>query len=106
MVLLCECKVMSNNSNEAGAGENSKGKSKGKSGYNLSDGACYSVLGSCSDVVFECFEDEVYLQHATSAVLFRPPKQHCSMDLVALLIPISKLKTCVNGICALTPSSE
>lgn len=77
---------------------------EGKSGYDLSENTCYSVLGSCSDIIFACYEDEVYLQHAAAAVLFRPPKQHCLTDLVALLVPISKLKNCVNGICELIPT--
>jgi len=87
VLLLCECAVSKDS----------------KSGYTLTDNACYDVLGSCSDILFASFEDEVYLQHASAAVLFRPPKQHCLTDLVALLVPISKLKTCVNGICALIP---
>eukprot|EP01032_Pedospumella_encystans_P010243 gene10243-11992_t len=87
VLLLCECAV----------------PTEGKSAYALGDSTCHSVLGSCSDVVFACFEDEVYLQHASAAVLFRPPKQHCLTDLVALLVPVSKLKTCVNGICELIP---
>lgn len=86
VLVLCECAVP-----------------KDKSAYTLTDNACYDVLGSCSDIIFASFEDEVYLQHASAAVLFRPPKQHCLTDLVALLVPISKLKTCVNGICALIP---
>jgi hypothetical protein len=99
VILLSECSVMG-----AGKGGSKGGTAPVAVGYSLADHACHSVLGSCSsDIVFECFEDEVYLQHATAAVLFRPPKQHCTTDLVALLVPISKLKTCVNGICALVP---
>jgi len=64
---------------------------------------CYNVLGSCSGLAFELFEDEVYLQHAVAAVLFRPPRNTCAdnIDLVALLLPISKLKTCSNSITAM-----
>jgi hypothetical protein len=88
VVLFCECAV----------------SKEGKSAYTLGEGnTCYNVLGSCSDIIFACFEDEVYLQHATAAVLFRPAKTLCTTDLVALLVPISKLKKCANGICELIP---
>jgi hypothetical protein len=89
VVLFCECDV----------------SKEGKSTYNLSENGstCYNVLGSCSDIVFACFEDEVYLQHATAAVLWRPPRSLCSTDLVALLVPLSKLKKCANGISELIP---
>jgi hypothetical protein len=89
VVLFCECDV----------------SKEGKSTYNLSEigSTCYNVLGSCSDIVFACFEDEVYLQHATAAVLWRPPRSLCSTDLVALLVPLSKLKKCANGISELIP---
>lgn len=93
LVLFCECTV----------------SKEGRSTYALSEGSassagtCYNVLGSCSDVVFANFEDEVYLQHASAAVLWRPPRSLCNTDLIALLVPVSKLKKCANGICELIP---
>ena len=89
VILLCECEVSKD----------------GKSAFAFPEpSSCYSVLGSCSDIVFSCFEDEVYLQHATAAVLFRPPKSLCGTELVALLVPISKLQKCATGICDLLPA--
>lgn len=91
VIMLCPCKV----------------SRESKSFYKLSGGNgennCYSILGSSNVVNYDCFEDEVYMQHASAAILFRPPKQYCPVDtdLVALLIHISKLKSCVNGICSL-----
>lgn len=62
------------------------------------------VLGS-SAVMFDMFEDEVYFQHATSAVLFKPAKgSNCGWEqLVAVMVPVNKLKECVKGISALLP---
>lgn len=59
---------------------------------------CANVLHDTNLVMFEYFEDEVYLQHAVAAILFRPPKNCCGTDLVAMVIPISRIKNCANGI--------
>lgn len=67
----------------------------------------HDVLGG-SSLTFNSFEDEVYFQCAAAALLFKPPKS-CNAayeeGVVAVLVPAEKVKSCVNGICALLPDT-
>jgi hypothetical protein len=63
-----------------------------------------NVLGR-SDLLFECFEDEVYLQNASSAFLFKS-KASNGAPLLAALVPLTSLKKCIKEITALIPTAS
>lgn len=65
------------------------------------DSSCCDLIASGlkNSITFNYFEDEVYMQHASAAVLFRPSRQHsCVDDMVCILVPISKLNACMESI--------
>lgn len=64
------------------------------------EGRAVDVLGN-SSLFFEYFEDEMFLQSATSAYLFKPKASATS--LLAAIVPIASLKKCVNAVCLLIP---
>lgn len=84
ILLLCEGKVTS------------PGKPSAK------DSSCCDLIASGlkNSLTFNYFEDEVYMQHASAAVLFRPSRQHSSGDnnMVCILLPVSKLNACMESI--------
>lgn len=72
-----------------------------------STGKTTTITSSCdliasglkNSVTFNYFEDEVYMQHASAAVLFRPSRQHSCVDnMVCILVPVSKLNACMESI--------
>ncbi len=76
--------------------------------YDFSGDRVYDVLGN-SGLAFDSFEDEVYFQQAAAAAIFKPAKA-CNaayeQAVVAALVPLEKIKSCVNGICALLPDDD
>ena len=64
-----------------------------------------SILGSASAILFESFEEDMYFQHAEAAIVFRPAVSFCPTEFLAgLLVPVAKLKECVEGISEMCPS--
>jgi len=86
VLLLCEGKVTSP------GGKNASQIPK--------DGCCDLITsGLKNNITFNYFEDEVYMQHAAAAVLFRPSRQHCCVDnMICILVPASKLNACMESI--------
>ena len=64
------------------------------------DGKAVDVMGN-SGLLFEYFEDEIFVDAALHAFLFR--SKSSAMPLVAAVVPIASLKKCVNTICSLIP---
>lgn len=63
-------------------------------------GGCIDICGS-SDVLFDNFEDETFLEECAAAVLYQ--SQGLKKTLAAILIPASKLKKCTNTLHDMLP---
>lgn len=72
-------------------------------GSKLPEGQAVDVLGNAS-LLFEYFEDEIFIQDAQSAFIFKAKSS--ATPLVAAIIPITSLKKCVNAICVLIPPAD
>lgn len=65
-------------------------------------GSCLDVLGS-SIVMFDNFEAEVFFEEASAAIAYQSPlKSH----LVAMLLPLSKLKNCIKTLQTMLPQDD
>tara|TARA_A100001015_G_C15027926_1_gene731503 strand:+ start:668 stop:1735 length:1068 start_codon:yes stop_codon:yes gene_type:complete len=61
------------------------------------------VTGSSSSLLFDCFEDDTYLEQALACFYYRPGA-HVNSGVAAMLLPVSCFKSCTNKIIKMIPS--
>jgi hypothetical protein len=65
-------------------------------GTTLADGNCCEIMGGNASLMFDAFEDEIYMQNAKASVLFK--SKDSPNALLVALVPLAKFKKCTNEI--------
>ena len=75
---------------------------KGLSGGNKK---IQDVTGSSSSLLFDYFEDDIYLEEARAGYYYRP-SPHMHSGIVAILLPITCITNCTNKIIKMLPKDN
>ena len=85
--------------------KSSSSSSSSSSTTTSSNSSSFDVSGArCASLLFDHFEDELYVQEAIAAVAFTHPLVSAGRFCVAALVPLNKVGDVITGLTALVPA--
>ena len=68
-------------------------------------GASLNILGSSSSVMLDSFEDEMFLDHAEGAVVYRP-RDRARSPVAVICISLNAFKLCVQKLATMSADAS